>query len=162
MKEGLFRERLVKKAVKEKLKNIFEKFDYFLINAFIAAFIFLIITQIVNLRFHAMQSDTDNSFYEGEPLMEEVYLYTPCKMELKLINIDSCPELKVLVNGDEYARFNNKTVLLDLKDGDIVELDASEILVIADVQISGVSENKKEHLGKNFVVSDGITLIAKM
>jgi len=162
MKEGLLREEPVKKSEKEKLKSAFEKFDYLLINVFIAAFIFLIIAQIANLRFHAIEPDTGSSFYEGEPLMEEVYLYSPCKMELKLTNIESCSELKVLVNGDEYCRFDNKTVLLDLKDGDVVELDASEILVIAEVQISGVSENKKEHLGKNFIVSEGITLVAKM
>lgn len=147
---------------KQKLKRIIERFDCYLINASIIAFIFLIIAQAVNLRLPAMKAEADSSFYEGTPLMEEVYLYTPCKMELKLTNIESCPELKVIVNGAEFAGFSGKTVLLDLKNGDVVELDASGILVLANVQISGVSENIKEHLGKSFVVSDGITLIAKL
>jgi len=162
MKERMLRKSKESGIGKEKIKSFFDRFDRLLINAFFAAFVILVVVQAFNLWFRVSMPDPGSSFYEGEPLTQEVYLYTPCKMELKLTNIDSCPELKVLVNGEEYARFYDKTVLLELKEGDVVELDASEILVIAEVQVSGVSENRKEHLGKNFVVSDGITFVARM
>lgn len=51
---------------------------------------------------------------------------------------------------------------MELKDGDTVELDASSVLVLAMVQISAVSENISDTLGKTISVSDGITLVTKV
>jgi len=99
---------------------------------------------------------------EGSPLSSEVYLYAPCKMELRLVNMGQCPELKVLVNGDEVDFFTGKTVMLDLKDGDIVQLDGCNVPVQAQVQISAVSRNITSLLGKSVVVKNGILTIANI
>jgi len=99
---------------------------------------------------------------EGSPLSPEVYLYVPCKMELRLVNMGQCPDLKVLVNGEEEDSFMGKTVLLDLKDGDVVQLDGCNVPVQAQVQISAVSLNIKELLGKSVVVRNGILTVANI
>lgn len=99
---------------------------------------------------------------EGSPLSSEVYLYEPCKMELRLVNMGQCPDLKVLVNGEEEDFFIGKTVLLDLKDGDVVQLDGCNVPVQAQVQISAVSQNITGLLGKSVVVTDGIITVANI
>lgn len=99
---------------------------------------------------------------EGSPLSSEVYLYVPCKMELQLVNMGQCPDLKVLVNGEEEGFFTGKTVLLDLKDGDVVQLDGCNVPVQAQVQISAVSQNIAGLLGKSVVVKDGIISVANI
>jgi hypothetical protein len=96
----------------------------------------------------------------GEPLGVEAFLFKTCKMELRLTNIENCPDLKVLVNGQERDSFKNRTVLLELKDGDVVELDSSLILAPANVQINAVSRNIGSLLGNSVMVTDGIVLIA--
>lgn len=141
---------------------ILKKLEHYLLGGFLISFIILIIAQGVLLKPLSRQPVHEKEFFQGEPLLREAYLYKHCKMELKLKNIDTCPELKVLVNGDEYTEFSNKTILLNLKSGDVVELDASNVLVLATIQISGVSENISRYLGKTFDISDGITFIAKV
>ena len=99
---------------------------------------------------------------EGSPLSPEVYLYVPCKMELRLVNMGQCPDLKVLVNGEEVDFFSGRTVRLDLKDGDVVQLDGCNVPVQAQVQISAVSQNITGLLGKSVVVKDGIITVANI
>lgn len=99
---------------------------------------------------------------EGNPLSAEVYLFVPCKMELQLTNMGQCLDLKVLVNGEERDSFREKSLLLELKDGDVVQLDGSNVPVLAQVQISAVSRNISELLGKAVVVTDGIITVASI
>lgn len=139
-----------------------EKFEWFMFKAFLICFFALIAAQTVLLNPSVRSSALEHYYIEGEPLKEEAYLFVPCKMELHLINTDSCADLKVLVNGEEKAAFEGDTVLLELKNGDVVELDASSVLVLATVQVSAVSENIKSILGKTITVSDGITLVTRV
>jgi 2-C-methyl-D-erythritol 4-phosphate cytidylyltransferase len=81
-------------------------------------------------------------------------------MELSLTNMDECPELKILVNGGTVDSFQGKSVLLDLKDGDVVELDASEVLVLPAVRISAASRNIEDLLGKKIDAAGGIVPVA--
>ncbi len=118
-------------------------------------FVLLIVSQAI------MMLPSVRPFYEkealdGVSLGSEAYLYEPCKIELKLIDKEDCPELKVLVNGEEAGAFLSDTLLLELKEGDVVELDASELLIKAEVQVTAVSSNLSALLGKSFEVSGGI------
>ena len=145
-----------------KKKTWEEWFEGLLFKAFMIVFIIMLFVQTASFNTSVQSTVLHNYNIEGEPLKEEVYLFVPCKMELKLTNIESCQDLKVLVNGVERESFTGKTVLLDLKDGDIVELDASYILVMANVQISAVSKNISGLLGKTVSVTDGIVLVARV
>ena len=80
--------------------------------------------------------------------------------ELKLDGMAGRPELKVLVNGAEAGNFSNGAVLLELKEGDVVELDASGLLVHTEVQISAVSRNLAHLLGRTVAADDGIVPVA--
>ena len=52
--------------------------------------------------------------------------------------------------------------MLDLKDTDVVELDANAVQVTAQVEISAVSMNIKGLLGKRIVVTNGIISVARV
>lgn len=103
-----------------------------------------------------------NDQMEGNPLSAEVFLFVPCKMELTLTNMGQCLDLKVLVNGEEKDFFREKSLLLELKDGDVVQLDGTNVPVLAEVQISAVSRNISGLLGKTVVVTDGIITVANI
>lgn len=162
MKVALFSQRIANKIDQAEKKTRAERFEWFMFKSFLTVFIILIAAQAALINPSVRSSVSDNYYIEGEPLREEVYLFIPGKMELKLSNIDNCPDLKVLVNGEERGSFESNTVLLKLKDGDVVELDASRVLVLAKVQISAVSENISGILGKTISVTDGINPVARV
>ena len=161
MKVALFNQRIADKVDKTEKRTGAERYEWFMFKAFLTVFIILIAAQVTLLNTN-LRSSVSDYYIEGEPLGEEAYLFVPCKMELKLINIESCPDLRVLVNGMERTVFESNKVLLELNDGDVVELDASNVLVLAMVQISAASENISGILGKTISATDGITLVAKV
>ncbi len=136
-------------------------FERFLIWFSLAVFLVLIAVQAAMIH-PGIKSVFFYEQIDGSPLSSEVYLYVPCKMELQLVNMGQCPALKVLVNGEEEDFFKGKTVLLDLKDGDVVQLDGCNVPVQAQVQISAVSQNITGLLGKRFVVTNGIIAVANI
>lgn len=138
-----------------------KRIDAVLISLFFTVFIVLITVQAVMFS-PDMRSMFFNENIEGSPLNREVTLFVPCKMELRLINMGHCKDLKVLVNGLEVDSFQEKKVMLDLKDTDVVELDANAVQVTAQVEISAVSMNIKGLLGKRIVVTNGIISVARV
>ena len=161
MKVEIISQQPEEKADKLLKKTGSERFEWFMFKVFLTVFIILISAQAALLN-PFVRSTVSNYYIEGEPLGTEVYLYVPCRMELTLINMEQCPDLKVFVNGMEREAFNGNSVLLDLKNGDVVELDASSVLVLATVQISAVSENIGGILGKTVSISDGIVFIGRV
>jgi hypothetical protein len=143
---------------KEAGKSLAEGVEKLLKRVFLAFFILLVISQAV-LTDPSIRSFYSKETIDGVTLGSEAYLFGPCKMELKLKDPGYCPDLKVLVNGDEAGAFFTDTILLELKDGDVVELDASRLLVTAEVQITAVSSNIPELLGRSFEVAGGIVKV---
>lgn len=138
-----------------------KKIELTLISLFLTAFIIMIAVQAVMLNPN-MRPIFFYENVEGSQLSSEVTLFVPCKMELRLTNMGHCEDLKVLVNGLEVASFQEKAIMLDLKDADVVELDGNAVQVRAQVEISAVSMNIKELLGKRIDVTDGIISVAAM
>lgn len=130
-----------------------------LIRACSIALTILIMSQAL-LSVTSIRTAIFNEGADGEPLGSEAYAYIPCKLELTLVNIDECPELKILVNGEKIEAFQGKSVLLDLKDGDVVELDASEVLAPTAVQVSAASRNLETLLGKTINAAGGLVMVA--
>jgi hypothetical protein len=137
-------------------KSILENF--FICTGF-AVFFLLIAVQAA-----MMHPDIKSAFFyeqiEGSPLSAEVCFFNSCKIELMLTNLSKCPDMKVLVNGEQKDSFECRTVSLDLKDGDVVQLDGCNVPVLAQVQISAVSRKNENLLGKKVVVSKGIVTVA--
>ena len=155
MRTALFSNKTDENTDKILYKTGEKRFEWLIFKAFLTFFIILVAAQTA-LLYPSVRSTISDYYIEGEPLMFEAYLFKPCKMELKLINMSKCGALKILVNGMERAAFDSNVVLLELKDSDVVELDASSVPVTAKVQITAVSENITEILGKVISASDGI------
>jgi len=162
MKLVFFSHRPGEKIETNTIKKLEDSFEWIILNVFLTLFIIMIASQIALFMPSVRSSILESYYIEGEPLTGQAYLFVPCRMELRLIDVDSCPELKVLVNGAEKCAFEENTVLLELKDGDIVELDAAYLFKPVEVQISAVTENLKGLLGKKITAIDGITTVAKI
>jgi len=128
-------------------------------NIFIIVFVIFITIQAV-LTDDGIRGLLVRDALDGKPIGDEVFLFEKCKMELRLKGMPNCPELKVLVNGVEAGAFNGNAVLLELKEGDVVELDASRLLVNTEVQITAVSRNLAHILGRTVSAADGIVPVA--
>ena len=162
MKVALFNQRIADKVGQTEKKFGVEKVEWVLFKVFLTVFIIMISAQASLISPSITSSDSDNMYNEGELLREEAYFFVPCRIELKLSNMEHCADLKVLVNGEERGSFETNTILLEIKDGDVIELDASSVLVLTKVQISAVTENIRSILGKTIPVTDGITLVARI
>lgn len=66
---------------------------------------------------------TDKSI--GVPLNNDEYLYNQGQVTLELVAESPDPALKILINGDEVATFENLEMPLNVKDGDVIEIDGS-------------------------------------
>jgi hypothetical protein len=124
--------------------------EHILYASFFVVFLALIITQaaifIPSIKLAVMEKDS----MMGVPIGKEEYLYKEGNLELTLVDFENYPALKVLVNGDEKASFQGKTVSLEVLDGDVVELDGSGTNASTGVSASSVSENMdKNSLGKH-------------
>jgi hypothetical protein len=62
---------------------------------------------------------------EGAPLEREAYLFNKAKIQIKLSGDVRDENVKVLLNGDEVADFWENRVLLDIIDGDVIEIDGT-------------------------------------
>jgi len=104
---------------------------------------------------------SDEAFnIEGVPLEHQAYIFDPCTLDLSLVDKDSSRNLSVLVNGTEAAVFNESNVMLSLKAGDVVELDASGLIEAVTVRAANASDNIKSLVGKQVTVFDGIVRFA--
>lgn len=149
----------IETEVKKPGKGYLHSIELILKRSCIITLAVLVISQAV-LSMPSVRSAFFNEGTDGEPLGSEAYVFVPCRLEMSLTNMDGCPELKILVNGEVVDSFQGKTVLLDLKDGDVVELDASEVLVLPAVQISAASRNIEYLLGKTVNAAGGIVPVA--
>ncbi|MGE5613715.1 MAG: hypothetical protein ACM3XR_04855 [Bacillota bacterium] len=161
MKIELFNRALKHKDGQDNEKSSRQRYEPFLLKASATALIVLVAAQaaMANPRVKPYLFQEN---YEGVSLEREAYLFTPCKMVLKLVNMERCPDLKVLVNGIERHSFEESEITLDLKDGDVVELDAGKVLVLAKVRINAVSMNIEYLLGKTVQASHGIVHVASV
>jgi hypothetical protein len=100
---------------------------------------------------------------EGAPLGAEEYLYNSGTIEMELLDEDSIPALKILINGEEKACFDTKNIQLDVIDGDVIEIDGSAVSDNVKIAISSVSTNiNKEYVGKIFQIDGNVQNIVKV
>lgn len=131
--------------------------------SFIAVFVLLIAVQAALLNPSVRTFLTSDSEYEGAPLALEEYLFEEGELGLSLVNAESSPKLKVLVNGDEVANFSIKKIDIKVRNGDVVEIDGSQLKNPAEVEIFSKSDNViTDCLNKKIKVRSNITNLIKV
>lgn len=116
-------------------------FDQVLFILCVTVFFILILVQT------ALISPSVESFlevqngYEGQPLDVEEFLYAEGTLELRLSGTQGNENIKVMINGDLAAVFNSNIVQIKVKDGDVVEIDASEDMNENEIEIISQSNN---------------------
>ncbi|MCX8132148.1 MAG: hypothetical protein N3I35_18895 [Clostridia bacterium] len=147
-------------SYRQKQKFSFERFMFF---TFIIAFTLLVIVQTALISPSVRTFVNGNDEFEGTPLGVEEYLYEEGEIGLKLLSGSPDGRLKVLINGDEAAVFNNSVISLPVKDGDIVEIDGSGIQDEAEVIIITKSENiDSECANKRVRIKSGVKKLTQV
>lgn len=139
------------------------KLERVIIIVFLAVFIMMLAVQgaLTNPSLRSVLTVEDK--IEGSPLGAVEYLYNAGSMELRLENAESNTDVKVLVNGEPLTVFNNKSIKIDIKEGDVVEIDASEAAGSIEVTIAALSENfDQEYLGSTYKIDGGVTRLLKV
>lgn len=99
---------------------------------------------------------------EGTPLKSEEFLYQYGEITLKLLSKRTNRDVKILVNGDEKAVFLDNETTIRVRDGDIVEVDGSEIPDYIDIEVVSKSNNiKSDCLGQKFRIKSQVKKIIK-
>lgn len=151
MRFGTFVADIQKNRVEGDCKNLFERV---LIISFITVFAIMLIAQAALANPNLWPSIAIGAQFEGKPLGIEEFLYDEAKIVIELLNNQSNPLLKVMVNGDEIAVFDRKTIEINVKAGDVIEIDGSEIQDKAEVKLMSESGNiSEECLYKRIVLS---------
>lgn len=107
----------------------------------IVCFLVLIAVQVVmaNPSIREKFNLTDKSI--GLPLNDNEFLYNQGQITLRMIGDNPDPTLKILVNGDEAAIFENTQMSITVRDGDVIEIDGSQSLLEHIIKIESVSAN---------------------
>ncbi len=77
----------------------------------------------------------------GLPLNGDEYLYNQGSITLKIMGEDPDPLLRILVNGDFVAAFDKNEMGVNVKDGDVIEIDGSQSPTGHIVQVKSFSDN---------------------
>jgi len=131
--------------------------------AFFIVFLVLIILQTAiffpSINFPVIGKDS----LIGVPIGKEEYLYNEGAIVLTLLDFESYPVLKVLVNGEEKAAFLGRTVNINVKDGDVVEMDGSKTNANTSFAVTSISPDiDRKYLGKTFIVGREVMKIFKV
>ena len=125
----------------ENYKRKSATFENVLFGTCILCFVVLILVQIVLIVPFARENlrISDNSI--GVPLGSDEYLYNQGQITLKMIGNDPDSTIQILVNGDAVAMFENLVMNINVKDGDVIEIDGSQSLLDHIIRVESVSPN---------------------
>lgn len=140
-----------------------KKIERYLLISFAATFSILILAQTA-----LMMKSSGNIFLvgenmEGTPLGVEEYLYEEGELVLSLVGDLSCSNLNILINGSCISAFGNQSVKLRVKNGDVIELDASAVDRSIQVKIVDITDNlSRELLNKSVILNSEIGILTKV
>ncbi|OPZ91042.1 MAG: hypothetical protein BWY74_02097 [Firmicutes bacterium ADurb.Bin419] len=138
----------------------FEKVLFF---AFVFVFIALLLVQGALMSPSLRTFLVRNNGIDGRPLAQEEYLYREGAISVALLESESNENIKLLVNGDEIAVFNQNLITLSVKDGDVIEVDGSLSDSETEVEIISASENiSGVEVGKKIKVNSNIEEISRI
>lgn len=153
-----------KKQKRSKAKSVnpganFERVLFFL---FVFLFVSLVVVQTAMMNPSIRTFFTGDTGLEGSPLQYEEYLFGQGKISVALCNEDFNEDLKLLVNGDEVAAFSQKTININVKDGDVISIDGS-LAGESEVEIVFASSNiKSGETGKRIKVNSNVKQLTRI
>lgn len=147
-------------SIKKFINFGFEKILFF---TFVCLFIALVFVQGTLLNPSLRGRLVKDEGVNGRPIGSEEYLYNEGEISIALLASESNEDLKLLVNGDEVAVFNQNLITISVKDGDVVEIDASSTDYEAELEIISASENiSGVEVGKKIKVQSNIEEITRV
>lgn len=130
-----------KKSLTKKIKLRSLSFEHILFISCVTVFFLLILVQTALVSPFVRAFLEVQNEYEGQPLDVEEFLYAEGLLELRLSGAKGNENVKVMVNGDLAAVFNTNTVKIRVRDGDVVEIDASEDMNENEIEVISQSDN---------------------
>lgn len=137
MKVWMFRVKGPKKRVQNQKISI----EKILFVSFIFMFLLLVMIQTALLTPGIQAYIPSTAPLEGSELRAEEYLFQSGQIDLELEQGISNEKLMVLVNGDPVCTFLNSSIQLNVKDGDVIELDGTATDQNCTVKVASISEN---------------------
>lgn len=156
----LYRVDARRKRAKAKMKINAERFLFL---SFIIIFAIMIVVQAALMNPVVRTSLSLNDELEGKPLGIEEYIYNEGTVNIYLLNMTKNPQVKILVNGEEVGAFDENSKVISVKDGDVVEIDASAVFADIEVAIRQNSGNiSAECVDKGIIVNSDIKKLTRI
>ena len=165
MKIVVFRPGKEKKEISPKAAARFVNFgvEKILFFAFVCVFIALVFVQGTLMNPSMRTFLVNDKGIDGWALAKEEYLYKEGQISIALLESENNQDVKILVNGDEVAAFDENLVTLSVKDGDVIEVDGSLMESETEVEIISASDNVAGiEVGKKVKVNSNIEEIARV
>ncbi len=138
-------------------------FERVLFLSFVFTFCLMILVQTALTNSSVRDFLAVNTDMEGSPLEREMYLYNEGTIRIGLTGESENSDIKILVNGDEAAVFSSRILELNVKDGDVIEVDGSRFKSTAEVEILSKSDNiSTPCLGKKVKVQSDTQRLLKV
>ena len=155
-------------GIKSRVKKDREKaneqnIEKYMIFAFAVIFVLLIAAQTALTSPSVASLLNINTEYEGEPLGKEVYLYKQGEIELGLAGGRTNGSLILMLNGENVATFDKGSVRIEVKNGDVIEIDGSNVEREETVKVLSCSSNlDKKLIVKSIKVKSEIKYFLKI
>lgn len=165
MKVVIFKAGKEKKKIKDKaaMRLINFGLEKILFFAFICIFIAIVFVQGTLISPTLRTLLVKDEGVDGRPLASEEYLYKQGEISIALLESENNEDLKLLVNGDEVAVFNQNLITLKVKEGDVIEVDASSTEYETELEIISASENLTGiEVGRKIKVDSNIEEITRI
>ena len=142
--------------------NIKFNMERFLFFSCVFTFVALILIQAAMVNPSVRTFLVNDGELEGRPLEMEEYLYDEGQISIALCDDEPNEDLKVLINGVEAAVFSTSVIQLNVKDMDVIHIDASGVDE-AEVEIISASENIKcDNMGKKIQLNSELKKLTRI
>lgn len=131
-----------------------------LLSIFISLFIILFVAQAILVKPSFGLNISLINEGEGLPLKNEEFLYKRGELVLKCIGDVRKEHVKILINGDEKDSFSAGEIKIDVKQGDVIEIDISKACGLAETNDNKTYKSNEINLSVDIIitsVSDNIT-----
>lgn len=126
-------------------------------------FAVLIISQflLMNQTLKTFMSRTDK--LEGKSIADSQLFIKKGEIEISIENVSSLNQLVFYINGEKVPAASGKSVRLQVKDSDIIEVSGADYNDIAMLRVTTVSENViVPELGKLVYVNNNLVMIDRV
>ena len=140
-----------------------KKLERILITCFAICVLLLITTQFLmtnpNIRvFLTQEENAEGAFFEQSEI-----IYDKGIVSIELVDSASMESAWVLVNGLKVSNFTQKQVSISVKDGDLVEIDGTQVSDNLEVKISSYSSNAILTIdNSNLAINRNIGVLARV